>query len=108
VAASGACPTIRTSTFGSFGPYTLPFSATPGSDPRASTWGAQSQIFRELQNASAALRPCPGEGEALLSAESPAPVSAPSIFSNTALVFSVFRGRTSIAASACNASLSFS
>jgi hypothetical protein len=44
----------------------------------------------------------------LLSGSVPTPVSAPFSFSNTALVFSVLRGRTSIAASACNASLSFS
>ena len=107
MAASGACPTIRTSTFGSFCPYTLPLSHSGQRSPRFNC-ECTNAIFRALTNATAALRPCPGAGEASLSGSVPASVSAPSDFPSTALVFSVVRGRTSMAASACNASLSFS
>jgi serine/threonine-protein kinase HipA len=64
---------------------------------------------RNRNHSRAAKRLCPiaawpGEGDAVLSGRVSAPVSAPSDVPNTALVFSVLRGRTSIADSARSSS----
>src|ERR1017187_6991668 len=61
-----ACPTIRTSTFGSFCPYTLPFPHAGQRSPCVSFW-CTIATFCAPANASAPLRPCPGAGGASLS-----------------------------------------
>src|ERR1019366_10739364 len=91
---------IRTSTLGSFCPYTLPFPHSGQRSPCVSFWCLIS-TFRAPPNAPAPLRPCPGNGVALLSGF--VPVWESSCFPTTALVFSVLRVRTNSAASACSA-----
>jgi len=104
VACSGGRPTIRTSVFGSFWQYTFP-SRHSGQISPGFSCGCFTRTLSAPVKAVAGLRPCPA-GPDRSGCGSVGAVPDVVFGSSTALIFSVFRRRTSLSAIACTAVLS--